>query len=140
MTYRDAIDIDAPPERVWEVLTDVERWPEWSPTMTTVTRLEKGMFRTGSNARIKQPKLPEAMWRVSALVPEQSFTWTSRSRGVTTEAKHVIVRRAEGGTRAESHVRQTGPLAWFAKVFFGRLTRSYIELESQGLKRRCEAG
>ena len=140
MTYRDAIDIDAPPERVWEVLTDVERWPEWSPTMTTVTRLETGIFRTGSNTRIMQPKLPEAMWRVSALVPQQSFTWTSRSRGVTTEAKHVVVAREGGGSRAESHVRQSGPMAWLARLFFGRLTRRYIELESRGLKQRCEAG
>ena len=138
MTYRDAIDIDAPPNRVWAVLTDVERWPEWSPTMTTVTRIETGMFRTGSNTRIKQPKLPESIWRATSLTPQASFTWTSRSRGVTTEAKHVLVPLGEG-TRAENHVRQTEPLAWLAKLLFGRLTRRYIELESQGLKKRCEA-
>src|SRR5690242_2704258 len=51
MTYRTAIDIDAPVERVWEVLMDVERWPDWSPTMTSVERLEPGMLRPGSSAR-----------------------------------------------------------------------------------------
>jgi uncharacterized membrane protein len=30
------IDIEAPVEQVWEVLREVERWPEWAPTVTSV--------------------------------------------------------------------------------------------------------
>lgn len=140
MTYRTSIDIDAPPEKVWGVLMDVERWPDWSPTMTTVARLETGMFRAGSNARIKQPRLPEAIWHVTSLTPQQAFTWTSRSRGVTTVARHVVAAGDAGGSRAESHLKQTGPLGLVARLFFGRLIRRYIEQESAGLKKRCEQG
>jgi uncharacterized protein YndB with AHSA1/START domain len=140
MTYRTSIDIDAPPSRVWEVWMDVEGWPRWCPTMTSVQRIEKGMFRTGSNVRIKQPRLPEAMWRVASLKPEEAFTWSSRSRGVLTEARHVVKPREGGGATAESHLRQTGPLAWLAKLFFSRLTRRYLQQESEALKIRCEAG
>lgn len=140
MAYRTSIDIDAPPERVWEVLIDVERWPEWTTSVTTVKRLETGMFRTGSNASIKQPKLREAIWRVVALTPQESFTWVARDRGVTTTARHVLKEREGGGAQALSHLQQTGPFAWFARLFFGRLTRRYMEIESQGLKIRCEAG
>ena len=39
----DAIDIDAPVERVWEVLTDFERYGEWNPFTTRVdANLEVG--------------------------------------------------------------------------------------------------
>jgi uncharacterized protein YndB with AHSA1/START domain len=138
MTYRTAIDIDAPPELVWRVLIDVERWPEWTASVTTVQRIETGMFRTGSNVRIKQPRLPLTMWKVSALTPQEAFTWTSRSRGVSTVARHVIKEREGGGTRAEGHLQQHGPLAWLAKLFFSRLTKTYLEQESEGLKKRCE--
>jgi uncharacterized protein YndB with AHSA1/START domain len=138
MTYRSAIDIDAPPELVWLVLMDVERWPEWTPTVTTAKRLETGMFRTGSNVRLKQPRMPETLWRVSSLTPQEAFTWTSSSRGVNTVARHVISAREGGGTRAEGHLRQTGPLGWFARLFFARMTKKYLEQESQGLKKRCE--
>jgi uncharacterized protein YndB with AHSA1/START domain len=139
VVYRTSIDIDAPPDLVWRVLVDVERWPEWSPTMTTIERLDTGTFRTGSICRIKQPRLPPATWRVTSLTPQESFTWTCRSRGVTMAARHVIAAR-DRGTRAESHFEQAGPLGWLARVFFSRLTRQYLETESEGLKKRCEAG
>ena len=139
MAYRTVTDIDAPAARVWQVWMDLERWPEWTPTMTSVTRLEKGMFRTGSSVRIKQPRLPEAVWRVSSLTPEKNFTWAARSGGVTTTARHVVTAREGGGCTAESHVVQRGPFAWMAKLFFGRLTKQYVEEEARGLKQRCEA-
>ncbi|HEX4019019.1 MAG TPA: SRPBCC family protein [Frankiaceae bacterium] len=140
MTYRASIVIEAPVERVWNVLMDVEKWPDWSPTMTSVKRLESGMFRPGSTARIKQPKLAEAVWRVSAMVPQRSFTWSTRSRGVTTVARHTVLALEEGGTRVGGQIDQTGPLSLIAKVFFSRLTRRYLEQEAQGLKQRCETG
>ncbi len=140
VTYRAQIDIDAPVERVWDVLIDVERWPDWSPTMTSVKRLETGLFRPGSSARIKQPRLPEAVWRVSALVPQTSFIWSTRSRGVTTVARHTVAERAEGGTRVGLAIDQSGPLSLLAKVFFSRLTKRYLQEEAQGLKERCETG
>jgi uncharacterized protein YndB with AHSA1/START domain len=140
MTYRASIDIDAPVERVWDVLMDVEKWPDWSPTMTSVKRLESGLFRPGSSARIKQPKVPEAIWRVSAMEPQQSFTWSTRSRGVTTVARHTVAAREEGGTRVGGEIDQSGPLSLLARVFFSRLTKRYLEEEAQGLKQRCETG
>jgi uncharacterized membrane protein len=140
MTYRTAIDIDAPVERVWAVLMDVERWPDWSPTMTSVERLEPGMLRPGSSARIKQPRLPLAVWRVTELVPHRSFTWSAHARGVTTVARHVVAVREEGGTRALGEIDQYGPLALLAKVFYPRLTKRYLKQEAEGLKHTCESG
>jgi uncharacterized protein YndB with AHSA1/START domain len=40
---RTSIDIDATPERVWEVLTDVPGYPEWTPGLTSAT----GTFAAG---------------------------------------------------------------------------------------------
>jgi uncharacterized protein YndB with AHSA1/START domain len=42
MRYEIEVDIDSTPEAVWAVLADVERWPEWTPSMTLVRRLEDG--------------------------------------------------------------------------------------------------
>ena len=61
--------IDAPPEVVWRVLIDVERWPEWTPTTDRIERLDEGEFRLGSRARMKLKRRPRqrlARHRLSA--------------------------------------------------------------------------
>jgi uncharacterized protein YndB with AHSA1/START domain len=34
---RAGIDVSAPPELVWDVLADFERWPEWNPDVKSVS-------------------------------------------------------------------------------------------------------
>jgi hypothetical protein len=50
---RSEIEIAAPPERVWEVLTDSDRYPGWNPFMRSVV----GRCALGSRltVRIKPP-------------------------------------------------------------------------------------
>lgn len=139
MRYEASIVIDAPVERVWEILIDVERWPEWSDSMTRVQRLEEGPLRPGSTAKVSQPRLPTAVWRVTDLTPPSSFTWESKSPGVTTTAGHELTPTPDGRTTLKLTLDQTGPLARLISLFTGRLTRRYLDLEARGLKARCES-
>ena len=36
MEVENTIHIEAPPAIVWAVTVDVERWPEWTPTVESV--------------------------------------------------------------------------------------------------------
>jgi len=86
--FKITVEIPAPSPLVWSVLADVERWPEWTASITRVKRLSLGPFQVGSRVRIHQPKLPPAFWCVAELNPAASFTWVSRAPGMRVTARH----------------------------------------------------
>lgn len=136
--FRTAIDIDAPPERVWQVMADVERWHEWTASIRSIEVLTPGPLARGSRARVRQPKLPSAVWTVTELVPGERFTWISRSLGVVASATHAVEKRP-GGCHAELVLTFAGFLAPLVSRLGRRLTERYLAFEIQGLKRRSES-
>ncbi len=138
MAYETSIHINAPPERVWAVLVDVEAWPRWTDSMREVTLVDGDELEPGSTVRIRQPKLPAATWRVTQLAPGVSFTWEASYPGVKTIAVHSLT-ASDDGTDVTLVVRQTGPLGSVLGALFGGTTRRYVDMEAQGLKRRSEA-
>lgn len=137
MQFEISMDIAAAPEAVWGVLTDVERWPQWTAS-TSVQRLDDGAFTVGSATRVKQPRLPAMVWRVTELDQPRCFAWTATSGGVTTVADHRLRPNGGGGTTVTLSIAQTGLLAPLVGLLTSSLTRRYVAMEARGLKRRCE--
>ena len=138
MEQSTSIDVDAPIERVWEVLTAVERWPEWASTVTSVRRLDQGPLVVGSRARIEQPKIPPTEYVVTELEPGRSFTWVATGPGVRTTARHRLEDLGAGGTRVTLAVEQAGPVGAVMGRFYRRLTDRYLTAEAEGIKARSE--
>jgi uncharacterized membrane protein len=132
------VNIDAPPEKVFAVLCDVERWPEWTPTMQSVRRLDRGPLAVGSSAQVRQPKLRAAVWQVTELQEKRSFTWTTRAPGLRMKAGHLVEPQA-GGSRAALSFEISGLIAPLILGLYGGLIEQYITTESRGLKQRCES-
>ena len=138
-TVRVSVDIDAPPERVFAVLCDVERWPEWTSTVASIERTESGSFTLGSSARVRQPGLRPAVWRVTEFHDPRNFTWTTCSLGLRMRAGHAIEPRG-AASRVMLSFELSGFIAPLASRLYGGLIERYITTESQGLKKRCESG
>ena len=139
MRFEASIDITAPAEHVFAVYSDVERWPEWTKSVTSVERLDDGPLRVGSRARMRQPRLPVAVWEVTELVPDRSFIWVARRPGVVTTGGHVVT-PLDGRDRAlaTASVEQAGLLGPLVGRLTRRLTNDYLDMEVRGLKARCE--
>ncbi|KAA1429177.1 SRPBCC family protein [Nocardioides antri] len=127
--------IDAPTDAVWRVMSDVARWPEWTPTVTGVDRLDDGPLRVGSRAKLRQPRLPAAVWEVTHLVEGREFTWEAKGPGVRTIGRHEVV--ADGsGSKVTLSIEQAGPMGAVAALVWRRLTQRYVELEAESLDQR----
>lgn len=146
-TYEQRIQIQAPSETVWATLTDVARWPEWTPTARRLERLDGGPFGVGSRARIwlmggmGRP----STWEVTELTPGRSFAWRSSMPGVTMTATHDVEAAAggpaaAGATQLTLRIVMEGPLAGVMSPWLGRVSRRNIAIEATELKRRCETG
>jgi uncharacterized membrane protein len=138
MRFEDSAVIAAPASTVWEVYSDVERWPEWTASVTSVELLDPGPLRVGSRARIRQPRLPVAEWTVTEIDEGRSFTWVARGPGVRTTGTHRV--EPDGaGARATAILEQGGPLGPVVGFLTRGLTKRYLAMEAAGLKARAEA-
>jgi uncharacterized membrane protein len=62
MITESSVEIDAPASLVWDVFSDVERWPEWTDSVTRLVALDGPGLAIGKRFEIKQPKLPTLVW------------------------------------------------------------------------------
>jgi hypothetical protein len=134
-----SIEIDAPAAVVWDVFADVERWPTWTASVTTLRGLDGSELELGRRFEIQQPKMPRLAWEVTDLDPGRGWTWTVRSTGATTVAVHELVPLEDGRTCVRQRIDQRGALGTVVGVLLRRLTRRYLDLEGEGLKATSEA-
>lgn len=132
-----SVDIAAPPARVWAVMRDVERWHEWTASITSVELLDGGRFGVGHRARVVQPKLLPAVFEITVVEEGRTFTWVTKHPGIVATATHLVEPHG-AGSRATLSLRFDGPLGGLIGFFMGGLNQRYLALEAKGLKARSE--
>jgi uncharacterized membrane protein len=139
MEHRVTATVGAPPAAVYRLFIDVERWPELTPSTRSVRRLDSGPIRVGSEAIVRQPRLPPARWRVTEMEPDRSFVWETRGGGVTTVGEHRVEPDGPGSTITIT-LRTDGPLAGVIDLLMGRLARRHVDLELEGFRAAADTG
>jgi hypothetical protein len=134
--FQTVVEIPVTPVQVWPVMADVEKWPEWTVSVTRVKLLTPGPLGVGSRARIQQPKLPPAFWRVTELIPDSHFTWVSRAPGVLVTARHAVEAIASG-SRVTLSIRYEGLFGPLLARWTHDVNARYLAMEATGLKSRC---
>jgi uncharacterized protein YndB with AHSA1/START domain len=138
MEESTSIDVNAAPERVWEILVDVEGWPTWTESVSSTRKLDDGPLSVGSRVEISQPRIPTGTYTVTALEPGRAFTWEQRQPGSLVSARHTCTSLPAGGTRVELTVVMSGALGGVVGRFYRGLTRRYLAMEAAGLKAQAE--
>jgi len=138
MFTEDSVDIDAPPQLVWDVFTDVEHWPDWTASVTSLVGLDAAALAVGRRFAIKQPGMPKLIWKVTAIEPGRSWTWVQSSPGARVTARHNVIAQPDGRTLVRQRLDQRGVLGALVGRLMVKKTKRFLGLEAQGLKSRSE--
>jgi hypothetical protein len=137
---QSTIDIEAPPERVWSVLTDLNAFSEWNPFI----REARGDLRPGSelDIRIQPPggRLIRFRPTVIKVDPRRELRWLGRTgvRGIFDgEHVHQLEPVAGDGTRYTQSERFSGIFAWFAGGIVKKTLVGFAAMNA-ALKQRAE--
>ncbi len=96
-------EIAAHPDRVWQLVTDLEAWPRWGPS---VRRAEiDGPFEVGATGRVWPVVGPPLPFVLTAVVPGRRWSWNVAGIPATTHA----VEASGAGTRLSMGVPVWAP-------------------------------
>jgi uncharacterized membrane protein len=139
MHFEKSIEIDASQQRVWDVLSDLEAWPQRIETVDTVELLTPAPITKGSRVRLKQPKLPEGTWDMTVWDAPSYFEWTQKTGGVASVAGHRVEAIGQDRSRLTLTLDMRGLLIPIIGLFYKGLTNRYMTLEAEGMKRAAES-
>ena len=140
-TIGASIEIDASPDRVWQVISDLESFSCWNPFMTKAAghlvvgdRLSITIAPPGGRPMSFKPTLLE-------VDPNHRIRWIGRFLvpGLFDGEHTLQVEPLEDGrSRFTQSERFSGVLTWFSGKLFTR-TRAGFEAMNAALKQRSEA-
>jgi hypothetical protein len=136
-----AIEIDAPAETVWTVLTDFDRYDEWNPYTRIEGEPAEGTILTVSPGP-EAGRLPTFRPRVLSAIPNQELRWLGHLyvRGLF-DGEHQF--RIEPIDEARSRLVQaetfSGVLVGLINRRYGAQTERNFEGVNEALKTRAES-
>lgn len=138
---RTQVDIDATPETVWSVLTDLERYAEWNPFIVEAN----GVVAVGSKLtnRLRPPGGREMTIKpvVTVVEPAHTFEWLGRLGipGIF-DGRHRfdLEPTQDGGTRLVHSEQFDGLLVRFMRTSLDTQTKAGFEAMNAALKTRAE--
>lgn len=141
MRHDVTLSVAAPVEVVWKTLCELERWPEWTPTVTAVNASNKGGLRVGDTAEVVQPGQRDRLWTITEVKEGESFTWEATDPGgLRVSASHTATPGPDGTTVVELALDVAGPKVFLvlANLLAGRTVRRFVDTEARSLKDWCE--
>jgi uncharacterized protein YndB with AHSA1/START domain len=128
------IEVAAPPEIVWDVLTTIEGWPRWNPEVKSASL--EGELAPGSVFRWKAGP-SRLVSRLLSVEPQREIAWTGKSMGINVIHVYGFEPR-DGGTLVHTDESVEGVTA---RLFRGPLKKrmdSSIDLGLRSLKAEAE--
>jgi hypothetical protein len=135
------IDIQAPPQAVWRILTDLDRYGEWNPfvvsssgTVAAGARLTNRLQPPGGKPRTFEPA-------VTIVEPPRTFEWFGHLgfRGIFDGRHRFELTETSTGTHLVQEEDFSGLLVRFARRSLDEHTLAGFNAMNMALKARVES-
>jgi hypothetical protein len=136
-SIQTSIQINASPERVWQVLTDFEKYPEWNPFVFAL----EGDVVVGKRIKVKLPGMNFTP-KVLIFKPLEEFCWRGNLffPGLFDGEHSFKIEHGSNGSVTFRHEEQfSGILVPLFKKMLDGKTRAGFEAMNQALKIRAES-
>lgn len=110
----DTLFIESPPDRVWEVVTEIEDWPLWWPGVekARVTPDLQAGARFTMDLKGNPQKRPAI---IEAVIPQRRLSWQREGILKSTAATTLSLQPEPGGSRMTLKTSIRGPQAFLAR-------------------------
>jgi uncharacterized protein YndB with AHSA1/START domain len=145
---RSEIEISAPPERVWEILTDPERLPQYNATIIEVSDATSRLDQVGATyrsvAKVYGRRI-EGTWEVTEVVPMRRIVQRgSAPGGGAATVIGTLEPTDRGTTRAAVEIDYQLPAGFLGeianKLFIERSVERDVRYTNENLKALAEGG
>jgi len=117
MRFSSSIEIDAPVNKVWALIDELEEWPQWMLSIRKIKRISEGPLAVGSQISVtaKVGRLSVTLlMTITEFLPERSVVMRGKSMG-TSLTRFYYFKPVNGKTKVTIGGDVSGLLAWLAR-------------------------
>ncbi len=132
------IDVAAPPQHVWDILINVDSWPEWYAGASNLHLQSDTPGKLALNARLSWTIMDlDFVSTVKEFEPPYRLSWESRKS--TIQGYHAwLLIPTDTGTRVVTDESQFGILAWLQGIFVPTKLSRLHDASLAKIKQRAE--
>jgi len=134
--FSSSVVINAPPEKVFSLVKDLEEWPRWIPSIKNIERCSDGPLGPGAQVRVaaRFGITVTLLMTVIEFIPEKRVLMQGKVLG-TEMKRYYNLEPAEGGTRLTAGGEVSGVLSFLVRRGGQRVSEDIV----QAAKRRLES-
>ena len=141
LEIKTKINIDCPPEKVWKILTDFDKYPEWNPMIKSIEGELKRRNRLKVRLEIKGMSKMTIKPRVATFHSEKSFSWLGHLLIIGLFDGHHIFelnQNQDGSTEFIHREQFSGVMVLLMKKTLKTKVAGAFEEMNRNLKSTCE--
>lgn len=135
MKFSSSLEVDAPPEKVWALVNELEEWPRWIPSIKKIEKLSEGALGEGSQIRVTAKSIitVKLLMTITEFVPGQRAVMQGKVLG-TKMTRYYNFQPVNQRTRLTAGGEVSGLLAFLVRRGGQALSEEIV----QAAKRKIE--